>query len=182
MKRILLSGLRLLGRLWCRAHGAEVAGDALIHGFPSIRIRSGGRIAIGAGATINASAWSNPLNDGRRTVLYAGPNAEIHLDHGAGVSSSVIVAMSGIRIGPNSLIGAGCLVCDSDMHEVPLGGGKPVGTAPIHIGTGVFIGANCTILKSVTIGDGAVVGANSVVTRDIPAGSLAAGNPAQLMR
>ena len=34
----------------------------------------------------------------------------------------------------------------------------------------------------VTIGDGCVVGAGSVVTRDLPAGSLAVGNPARIIR
>jgi acetyltransferase-like isoleucine patch superfamily enzyme len=68
------------------------------------------------------------------------------------------------------------------MHEVPLGSGHSVKTAPIHIGDHVFIGANCTILKGVTIGDGTVIGAHSLVIHDIPPRCLAAGNPAQVIR
>jgi len=48
----------------------------------------------------------------------------------------------------------------------------------VIIGRGCFIGARAIILKGVTIGDCAVVGAGAVVTRDVPAGHLAAGNPA----
>lgn len=80
------------------------------------------------------------------------------------------------------MIGAGCLICDSDMHEVPLDSGNAVAMAPIKIGQRVFIGARCIILKGVTIGDGAVVGAGTVVSKDVPAGALAVGNPAVVVK
>lgn len=38
------------------------------------------------------------------------------------------------------------------------------------------------MLPGVTIGDGAAVGAGSAVTRDIPAGAVAVGNPAKVVR
>ena len=46
----------------------------------------------------------------------------------------------------------------------------------------MLIGMNTTILKGVTIGDRAIVGASSVVTKDIPADSVAAGNPARIIK
>lgn len=98
------------------------------------------------------------------------------------MSSSRLIAYRGITVGEATLIGAGCLICDSDMHELPLGSTHPVNTAPIHIGDHVFIGANCTILKGVTIGDGAVIGAHSLVNGNIPPGALAAGTPATVKR
>jgi len=182
MKTLLLHLLRFAGKTWCRVHGAEVDPSSLIHGIPRISRKPGARIILESGSTLNAAAWSNPLNDGRFTVLAAGPGAIIHLKKNAGVSSSRIIAFSAITIGENSLIGAGCLICDSDMHEVPLGSDHPVRVAPIHIGDHVFIGAGCVILKGVTIGDGAVIGASSVVHRDIPPGVLATGNPAKVIR
>ncbi|MBR0384699.1 MAG: sugar O-acetyltransferase, partial [Eubacteriaceae bacterium] len=45
-----------------------------------------------------------------------------------------------------------------------------------------WIGSNSTILSGVTIGDGAIVGAGAVVTKDIPAGLVAAGVPARVIR
>lgn len=54
--------------------------------------------------------------------------------------------------------------------------------APITIGDNVFIGLNTIAMPGVTIGDNCVVGAGSVVTRDIPAGSVAVGVPARVVR
>lgn len=46
----------------------------------------------------------------------------------------------------------------------------------------VRIGGNATILPGVTIGKGAIIGAGSVVTKDIPKMTIAAGNPAKVIR
>lgn len=182
MKLLCLWLIRCIGRCWCRLSGARVHPAALIHGLPRLVRKSGARIVLEDGCTLNSAPWSNSLNDGRLTVLFAGPGALIHLAKNSGVSTARIIAYQEIVIGEGSLIGAGSLVCDSDMHEVPLGSSHAIRTAPIHIGDHVFVGANCTILKGVTIGDGAVIGASSVVTRDIPANALVAGNPACVIR
>ena len=53
---------------------------------------------------------------------------------------------------------------------------------PVTIGHNVWIGGDVTILPGVTIGDNCTIGAGSVVTRDIPANTLAAGNPARVIK
>jgi len=47
---------------------------------------------------------------------------------------------------------------------------------------GASIGSGATILSNITIGENAIVGAGSVVTKDVPAYSIVAGNPAQILR
>lgn len=182
MKSLTLHALRLAGRIWCRWQGAEVHPTALIHGFPRIVRKAGATIRIGPGVTINAAGWANAHNDGRRTVLYAGPSALIDLCENCGLSSSRIIAYEKITIGASSLIGAGSLICDSDMHEIPLGSANPVRIAPISIGIGVFLGAGTTVLKGAEIGNGVVIGAASVVSGVIAPGIIAAGNPARPIR
>lgn len=53
---------------------------------------------------------------------------------------------------------------------------------PVTIGNNVWLGGNVTILPGVTIGDNCTIGAGSVVTHDIPANTVAAGNPARVIR
>lgn len=54
--------------------------------------------------------------------------------------------------------------------------------APVKIGRDVWLGAKVTVLRGVTIGDGAIIGANAVVTRDVPAGAIAVGIPARVVK
>ncbi|WP_394214974.1 sugar O-acetyltransferase [Brachybacterium vulturis] len=54
--------------------------------------------------------------------------------------------------------------------------------APIVIGDNVWLGGGVTVLPGVRIGDNAVIGASAVVTRDVPAGVVAVGNPARVLR
>jgi acetyltransferase-like isoleucine patch superfamily enzyme len=52
----------------------------------------------------------------------------------------------------------------------------------VTIGNDVWIGNSAIVLPGVQIGDGAVVGAGAVVTRPVPPYSIAAGNPARVIR
>lgn len=53
---------------------------------------------------------------------------------------------------------------------------------PVHIGNNVWLGGGTIVLPGVTIGDDTTIGVGSVVTKDIPAGVVAAGNPARIIR
>jgi maltose O-acetyltransferase len=53
---------------------------------------------------------------------------------------------------------------------------------PITIGDNVWLGGGVVVCPGVSIGDDSVVGAGSVVTRDVPAGVVAVGNPARVVR
>ncbi|MEM6587052.1 MAG: acyltransferase [Pseudomonadota bacterium] len=51
-----------------------------------------------------------------------------------------------------------------------------------RIGARCFIGGRTIVMPGVEIGDDCVIGAGSVVTKSIPTGSIAAGNPARVLR
>lgn len=53
---------------------------------------------------------------------------------------------------------------------------------PITIGDNVWLGGGVVVCPGVTIGADTVVGAGSVVTKDLPAGVVAVGNPARVIR
>ncbi len=53
---------------------------------------------------------------------------------------------------------------------------------PIAIGDNVWLGGGAIVCPGVTIGADTVVGAGAVVTRDLPAGVVAAGVPARVIR
>lgn len=68
----------------------------------------------------------------------------------------------------------------SENHDSRLW--KHADHAPIIIGSNVWIGDNVRIQKGVTIGDNAILAANAVITKDVPANSIAAGNPAKIVK
>jgi len=53
---------------------------------------------------------------------------------------------------------------------------------PIVLGDNVWLSAGVIVCPGVTIGDHTVVGAGAVVTRDLPAGVVAMGVPARVLR
>ena len=54
--------------------------------------------------------------------------------------------------------------------------------APITIADNVWLGGGVIVCPGVSIGEDTVVGAGAVVTRDLPAGVVAAGVPARILR
>lgn len=92
-----------------------------------------------------------------------------------------IAAQRSIRIGADCHFGPYTNILDNEYHDVYDHHATPE-SRPISIGDNVWIGTRVIILPGVTIGDGAVIGAGAVVTHDIPARSVAAGNPARVLR
>lgn len=98
-----------------------------------------------------------------------------------------IVAHERITIGDHVVIASGVSILDHD-HRTDVRDGHLVierdefVTAPITIGSNVWLGDKVTVLKGITIGDDVIVGANSVVTRDVEPGTIVAGVPATPIR
>jgi len=88
----------------------------------------------------------------------------------------------GVHIGSYVMIAPGCCIVAFDhgteANSIPMIQ-QPLVEEKIVIQDDVWIAANCTITKGVTIGTGAIVGANSVVTRDVLPFEIVAGAPAK---
>jgi acetyltransferase-like isoleucine patch superfamily enzyme len=185
--RLLGLGDRYVQPLRLRAAGVRFGRGLRCLGRPVVRCTAGAEIVLGEDVKLASRATANPLYLSRPCVLEAlKDGARIVIGDGSGLSGATIIAYASVEIGRQVLLGAGAYLVDTDFHplsaarraEHPTDGAA---VRPIRVGDGAFIGMNALVLKGVTIGEGAVVGAGAVVTRDVPAGMIAAGNPAKLV-
>jgi len=111
-------------------------------------------------------------------------NAQIIIGNNSGFSGVSIGAAKKISIGSNVMIGANCLITDTNWHNIAPEMRQLRDTNPgeINIGNNVFVGYGCVILKNVRIGDNTVIGAGSVVTGNIPENVIAVGNPCRVIK
>jgi acetyltransferase-like isoleucine patch superfamily enzyme len=157
------AGVKLHGYIWMRA--IEIPRN-----FHDIEIEQ--NCSLDRGVTLLASGESSPhpkIRIGASTYI----NRNTFLD-----------ATTALSIGQHCAIGPGCYITDhdhgTDINLTPLQ--QPMIAEPTKLGDRVWIGANVTILKGVTIGDDTIIGAGSVVTKDIPARSIAVGVPAKVIK
>lgn len=132
----------------------------------------GGRLEVGAGTDIR-----------RGVVLLVG--GDLRLGPGGMLGQGVYVHCDQqVEVGALTIMGEYTTLSDSVHRRTPPG--VPVHhairAAPVAVGANVWVGAHATIGAGVTVGDQAVVGAGAVVLDDVPAGWLAAGVPARLVR
>ena len=177
----------LLWLLELKMRGFQISSPIRLFGHPICSRFPGSSISLGSHVTLDSSPRANPLGGSSPCVLRTMTSAA-HLTLGdrVGLSSSVIVAGNSIEIGEDTILGAGAMVLDNDFHALGPGFSwlteYSKNSKPVKIGRGCFIGARSIILKGVTLGDRVIIGAGSVVTKDIPAYSIAAGNPARIVR
>ncbi|MGN6695185.1 MAG: acyltransferase, partial [Aquihabitans sp.] len=135
----------------------------------ALLVADGARLQIGRNVKIAGSARIEVVGE-----LVIGSGCRIN--HGA-----CILATERVVIGDEVAMGPGCLVLDSDLHELAIGGEPRPIQEPVEIGDRVWIGSRCTLVKGARIGAGSVIAAGSVVTGDIPPGVLAGGVPARVI-
>jgi acetyltransferase-like isoleucine patch superfamily enzyme len=80
----------------------------------------------------------------------------------------------GVHIGEESYFASGAILFTHDFSR-----GIRTNT---YIGKRCFIGANAIIMAGIKIGDEVIVGSGAIVTKDIPSNSIAAGNPARIIK
>jgi len=86
-------------------------------------------------------------------------------------------------------IGAACQIATNvqlltPTHPIDPGPRRAAweGAEPITLGDNVWLGGGVIVCPGVAIGADTVVGAGAVVTRDLPAGVVAVGTPARVLR
>jgi acetyltransferase-like isoleucine patch superfamily enzyme len=94
---------------------------------------------------------------------------------------SSIAARASVKVGLHCHLGHYTFVMDNDQHDLVTHTDLPQ-SHPVVIEDHVWIGSKVVILPGVRIGTRAVIGAGSIVTKDVPPRSVAAGNPARILR
>src|SRR5262249_2917988 len=132
-----------------------------------------GRIVIGDDFNFVSLFVQSHLVTGHAGSLEIGNS--VNINFGAAISSHERVTIGDrVRIGPYAII------MDSDYHAAKNRDDRP--TAPIVIEDDVWLAGRVSVLKGSRIGKGSVITAGSVVSGDIPAGVVAGGVPARVLR
>ena len=174
--------MRLLNKIELLRKRVQYGRNLKINGI--ISLHGHGTIIVGDNCIITSSAHYNPTDGSGKTHFWTQKDGKLVIGNNVGISNTCITASAYVKIEDNVLIGSGCMLSDTDHHELVMEerGSGNVAHASIIIGKGAFIGARCIILKGVKIGEGAVVGAGSVVVKDIPDREIWAGNPARCIK
>ena len=154
----------------------------------------------------SGNQWRIKIGNNSRIIgkLVCKASGEITIGNYTNIEEKVYIqCLNKVKIGSFCGIGDGCIITDNNNHPTsvedrikhritvsPGGPGYPGSSngwekseyAPVVIGDAVWIGANSTILKGVTIGDGAIVARGSMVTKDVEPFTIVAGNPAKKVK
>ena len=166
-----------------------VAPAATIHAS----VHFGSNVFIDDGVLIYQDSNGGPVVLGDRVRLQ--DNVYIQTGHGGSVSigadthfqrgCQIEAYVAPIHIGSGVEIAPRCAFYSFDHGSLP---GTPIASQPLQtkgaitIEDEVWLGYGVIVLSGVRIGKGAVVGAGSVVTHDVPAGAVAVGVPARIVK
>lgn len=178
---------KLVGRSWRRLRylrGASIGSRSIFE--KGLVIRGAEYISFGSdcyiGPCCRIEAWDSYRNRTFEPRITFGNAVKIN-------SHCHIGAIDDISIGDDVLVGSNVFITDHshgqvtrEEAQVPPNDRDLYSKGPVRIGKRVWIGENAVILPGVTIGEGSVIGASAVVTKDVPPFSVAAGNPAKVVR
>lgn len=134
----------------------------LIQGFDHLHIELAREAGICFGERIQ-----------NRGTLYVvcGDKGKLHVGgHVFFNTNSSVTCLGKVEIGAYCKFGNNTVIVDHD-HNYRNTGSEYV-TDEIVIGSRVWVGANCTILRGAHIGDDCVIAAGSIVKSDVPAGTI----------
>jgi acetyltransferase-like isoleucine patch superfamily enzyme len=135
-----------------------------------------GRLEIGEHTLLEPGCW-----------LTLAPHGRIKIGSGCFLNrNTMLAAQELIEIGDHVMFANNCFVGDADHRyddpEQPVTWQGFEARGPVRIGSNCWFGVGCVVTGGISIGERCVIGANSVITDDLPAGVIAAGAPAKVLR
>jgi acetyltransferase-like isoleucine patch superfamily enzyme len=177
-------------------HPGSIPDNAVIHEgalvetalcFEGFRSQRSDALKVGEGSAVYTG-----------TMLDVGPEGRVCIGRYCMLNNLLIRCDSLVEIGDYSLLSWNVVIMDSYRTAFDIESrraalrhaaarpdrrlGEPSAASPVRLGRNVWIGFESVILPGITIGDGAIVGARSVVAQDVPPMTIAAGNPARVIR
>jgi len=172
-----------------RSSGVSVSKTARFQGTPIISMEVDSVIIISDRCALCSVSEFTALGVNHPVVLRTlRPGAIIHIGADTGISGGTICSAISITIGTGCLFGANVTVVDTDFHPINPNNRRynnnpcDIKCAPVVIGDNVFLGTGSIVMKGVTIGKNSIIAAGAVVSRSIPPNSIAAGNPAVVVK
>lgn len=171
-------------------HGVETElGYVTLYGKPVIQKAPGSVIKMGKNVTLVSDSRANTAGINHAVIIATySSDAVVVIGDNVGLSGTSINCVSRCELKEGVMLGANVNVWDTDFHPVAPDkrkaqtSPKEADTAPIIIEKNVWVGANTTILKGVTIGENTVVGTMSLVNKNLPANAICAGIPASKIK
>ena len=173
----LANRLDAIGRLWASARlNSALSGtlDASVVVLSTPEIHGTRQISLGKNLYLYRDLYFETQESGTITI-----GNDVVLSRGVH-----LVAYTGIVLEDGVMIGEYSSIRDANHQVIAGSSARHSGHQgkPIVIKRNAWIGRGVTILGGVTIGEGAVIGANAVVTKNIPAGAVAVGIPAHVIK
>jgi len=122
----------------------------------------------------------NLIRNARITFLRAA-GVEIGTDCMLSMRAKIDLRRGRVIIGDCCTITYGCIILSHDRSEMHIHP-ESIGQYTTRLGNNVYLGVGSIVLPGVTIGNDSVIGAGAVVTSHIPAGVVAVGNPARVIK
>ena len=154
--------------------------------FQLFRSRAELGLAIGAGAGVYTGS-----------MFDVGPCGCVRVGRYSMINCARLICDASIEIGDHVLISWNAVIMDTYRRPTDaaarraevirlcwqrIAPDEQYDARPVVLRDNVWIGFDAIILPGVTIGEGSIVGARSVVTHDVPPYTIAAGNPARVIR
>lgn len=136
------------------------------------RASGGGRIVIGARVEIAPDC-----------SLLAGPGARLEVGDDVFIGGGCLIAAMGlVTIGDESMLAESVTIRDHDHDPTMPPRDGVMLQRDVVVGRRVWVGAKASVGRGVVIGNDVVVGAHAFVNRSLPAGGLAVGVPARVVK
>jgi len=132
----------------------------------------------------------------RSTIVFERPSSTLLVGNRTFIGGGLISVANKVLVGDDVMLAWGFTITDHNSHSLRFSERKRdvalfikgqkdwagVKMGDVTICDKAWVGFGVNILKGVTIGEGSIVAAGAVVTKDVPPWTVAAGNPAKVIR